>query len=211
MNKSTLSLTENDEHLIANLSTSNALPQVASSKNGYLPAIAPETLLEVLQGKYTSSINSTIIVDCRYPYEYEGGHVRGAVNLHTKDQIQSFFSNPDLTGSSGAKTVVIFHCEFSSKRGPKMFRFLRTYDRAINSYPTLSFPEMYILEGGYKAFYQLNSNFCEPPSYKSMLDIEHAQDLKHFRKRAKSLSNNDTRTSSRGSERSFHGRSLSFC
>ena len=209
--KSALSLAESDQDLIADFSKPYALPQVAVSKNGDLPAIAPDTLLDVLQGKYASTIDTLIIVDCRYPYEYDGGHIRGAVNLYTKDQIQSYFSKPELTENSTTRTVVVFHCEFSSKRGPKMFRFLRTYDRAINSYPKLNFPEMYILEGGYKAFYQLNSNFCEPPSYKSMLDRAHAQDFTHFHKRSKSMSDNDTKLSRRDSAQGFRVRSLSFC
>ena len=36
-----------------------------------------------------------------------------------------------------------------------MYRFLRSQDRELNKdrYPVLNFPEMYILEGGYKAFF----------------------------------------------------------
>ncbi|KAH3782729.1 hypothetical protein DPMN_160648 [Dreissena polymorpha] len=35
------------------------------------------------------------------------------------------------------------------------YRHLRSEDRAINSdvYPRLNFPEIYLLEGGYKAFF----------------------------------------------------------
>lgn len=37
-----------------------------------------------------------------------------------------------------------------------MSRFLRDQDRELNkeSYPRLNHPEMYILEGGYKAFFE---------------------------------------------------------
>lgn len=36
------------------------------------------------------------------------------------------------------------------------YRFLRSQDREMNkdNYPALNFPEIYLLEGGYKAFYQ---------------------------------------------------------
>ena len=35
------------------------------------------------------------------------------------------------------------------------YRFLRSQDREMNkdNYPALNFPEVYLLEGGYKAFY----------------------------------------------------------
>ena len=45
--------------------------------------------------------------------------------------------------------VLVFHCEFSSERGPKLFRQLRALDRDVNrnSYPQLNFPEVYMLKG----------------------------------------------------------------
>jgi rhodanese-related sulfurtransferase len=72
-----------------------------------------------------SSRGSTyVVVDCRYPFEYEAGHIQGAVNIYTKsDLINEFFMNPiDGIGSKHptTRTIVVFHCEFSSKRGPSM-------------------------------------------------------------------------------------------
>jgi len=32
-----------------------------------------------------------IIVDCRYDYEYNGGHIKGAININTKDGIENIF------------------------------------------------------------------------------------------------------------------------
>ena len=32
-------------------------------------------VVDVISGKYDDSIGSVLIVDCRYPYEYDGGHV----------------------------------------------------------------------------------------------------------------------------------------
>jgi len=104
-------------------------------------------------GAYASTIDHVTVIDCRYPYEYKGGHIDGAINLYSKAQIQAFLEK--TVTSSSRKHVLIFHCEFSSERGPKMYRNLRTLDREANrdSYPRLNFPEVYVMEGGNKAFY----------------------------------------------------------
>eukprot|EP00008_Paramoeba_atlantica_P008472 CAMPEP_0201486358 /NCGR_PEP_ID=MMETSP0151_2-20130828/10420_1 /ASSEMBLY_ACC=CAM_ASM_000257 /TAXON_ID=200890 /ORGANISM="Paramoeba atlantica, Strain 621/1 / CCAP 1560/9" /LENGTH=565 /DNA_ID=CAMNT_0047870943 /DNA_START=71 /DNA_END=1765 /DNA_ORIENTATION=+ len=46
-----------------------------------LPTITGETLCDVLDGKYVGDYQQLILIDSRFPYEYEGGHARGAVNL----------------------------------------------------------------------------------------------------------------------------------
>jgi len=52
--------------------------------------------------------------------------------------------------------LIIFHCEYSQMRAPKMYRFLREIDRKIHvhSYPKLFYPNLYILEGGYREFFK---------------------------------------------------------
>ena len=32
--------------------------------------------MSVLTGKFASFIKECVIIDCRYPYEYEGGHIK---------------------------------------------------------------------------------------------------------------------------------------
>ena len=60
------------------------------------------------------------ILDCRYPYEYDGGHIQEAVNIWEKDKLlERFFKEPQHPTSEG-RTIFVFHCEFSSKRGPDM-------------------------------------------------------------------------------------------
>jgi len=51
------------------------------------------------------------------------------------------------------RLLVVFHCEFSSERGPRLCRFVRERDRALNEYPALHYPELYVLKGGYKEFF----------------------------------------------------------
>ncbi|XP_021379026.1 M-phase inducer phosphatase 1-B-like isoform X2 [Mizuhopecten yessoensis] len=109
----------------------------------------------------------------------------GAENLHTHDTVRELLR----TGSRDhERHVIIFHCEFSSERGPKMYRFLRAEDRAVNkeSYPSLIYPEVYLLDGGYKAFYEHDKTCCSPMSYVPMLHKGHMGDLRHFRSRSKS-------------------------
>lgn len=62
--------------------------------------------------------------------------------------------SPIIPSCSDKRVVIIFHCEFSSERGPRMCRFVRERDRAMNEYPSLHYPELYILKGGYKEFFQ---------------------------------------------------------
>ena len=68
------------------------------------------------------------------------------------------------------------------------FRFLRERDRAANQacFPSLFYPEMYLLEGGYKKFYANHSELCEPCGYQPMQDERYMEDLRHFRLKSKS-------------------------
>lgn len=65
-------------------------------------------------------------------------------------------------------------------------RFLRKNDRDINTYPILCYPEAYILEGGYKAFFESHPLLCEPASYVPMLQSDYSDDLKKFRAKSRS-------------------------
>ncbi|XP_045206794.2 M-phase inducer phosphatase 1-like [Mercenaria mercenaria] len=180
--------TESD--LVADGSRVNILPTIPG-KHSDLSTISPETMSDVLDGVYDNCADKVTIIDCRYPYEYEGGHIKGAINLYTKDAVQRFLS--ETATSPATNHVLIFHCEFSSERGPKMYRFLRSLDREMNkdNYPRLNFPEIYLLEGGYKAFFYTYKEKCFPQTYKQMLHSEHKDDLRHFRVKSKSWSAGD--------------------
>ena len=149
--------------------------------------ITPTTMTDVINGKFDAIIGSYRIIDSRYSYEYEGGHIQGAANVHNKDDILEFFKN-SVSESDGKRHIIIFHCEFSLERGPKMCRFLRNHDREINAenYPALCYPEIYILKGGYKEFYEIYKTFCTPMNYVPMLSKDHKDDLRHFRSKSKS-------------------------
>ncbi|KAM9211268.1 M-phase inducer phosphatase 2-like [Leptosomus discolor] len=128
--------------------------QAVEGKHPDLKYISPEMMVAVLTGQFSSLIESCVIVDCRYPYEYEGGHIKGAVNLPLEQDVEEFLlKQPIVPFDASKRVIVIFHCEFSSERGPRMCRFIREKDRACNEYPHLHYPELYVLKGGYREFF----------------------------------------------------------
>ena len=102
--------------VIADGSRDCTLPTIAG-KHRDLKSISPEVMADVVRGHFNDVLSDVTIVDCRYPYEFEGGHIRGAVNLYTKDDVNTLLTTPV---SDDKRHVLIFHCEFSSERGPKM-------------------------------------------------------------------------------------------
>ncbi|KAJ8317383.1 hypothetical protein KUTeg_005287 [Tegillarca granosa] len=177
-----------DDDLIADGTSSYCLPTIKGKHND-LKSITTETMADVLSGVYDDVVGSFRIIDCRYPYEYDGGHIKGAENLYTHDNILKLLDERKEVNTDGKKEIIIFHCEFSSERGPKMSRFLRSKDRELNAlnYPALSYPEVYLLHDGYKSFYYKQKELCEPMSYIPMLHEDHGADLRHFRVKSKSF------------------------
>lgn len=157
-----VSKSDQEPDLIGDFSMAHALP-LMNGKHQDLKSISPETLVDLMNGHYSEIIDGYAIVDCRYPYEYEGGHISGAINIFsTEALIEKFFSEnrgsshliappptpkihsdfmllpsspfpppslstPSTLVHSGTdpsevvkRTALIFHCEFSSKRGPKL-------------------------------------------------------------------------------------------
>ena len=114
------------------------------------------------------------------------------------------FRHKDLRSISvdTLRSLFRFHCESSSERGPKLSRFLRNHDRMSSPYPTLQYPEIYLLHGGYKEFFQNNSDLCDPHSYRPMLDTSFSNEYKHFRAKSKSWTGGG-----RSSNRLFKSRS----
>ncbi|KAH0564906.1 hypothetical protein GP486_001705 [Trichoglossum hirsutum] len=151
-----------------------------------LPRVSRETLIDVLDGKYGRLYDHTIIVDCRFEYEYEGGHIEGAVNYNDKELLAK-----KLFECANSNTLIIFHCEYSAHRAPIMAQFIRHRDRAANDYryPKLTYPEVYILDGGYSSFFAEYRARCYPQNYVEMGAKEHAntceREMGKFRHRSK--------------------------
>ena len=78
-------------------------------------------MIDVLRNVYSNDIEQLHIIDCRYPYEYEGGHIDSAKNFYTRTQIfDEFFRQPIELKDRSKRHVFIFHCEFSSERAPSL-------------------------------------------------------------------------------------------
>ncbi|KAF2115512.1 M-phase inducer phosphatase-like protein [Lophiotrema nucula] len=144
---------------------------VPANEPDSLPRITDTTLIDVLNGEYDHVYGKKVVVDCRFEYEYEGGHIEGAVNFCDKEQLAGELFSP----SAPAKTLLIFHCEYSAHRAPLMAKFVRHEDRKVNSfrYPQLTYPEVYILDGGYSSFYESHRTRCFPQNYLRMDAKEH--------------------------------------
>ncbi|GAV06300.1 hypothetical protein RvY_16314 [Ramazzottius varieornatus] len=167
------------------------LPTVTDSNNRELNCITPETLRSaILREAPFENLSSLEVIDCRYPYEYDGGHIRTAINCHTQEELREKFAFKEKEEDFGKKKAIVFHCEFSSKRAPEMYRFLRNADRHHNvkSYPKLSYPEIYLLSGGYKTFFERFPEMCDPSFYKPMVADGHENDLVAHKKKAKDAS-----------------------
>ncbi|KAI5774393.1 CDC25C [Gulo gulo luscus] len=175
----------NQGSLIGDFSKVYALPTV-SGRHQDLKYISPETVAALLSGKFQSLIEKFYIIDCRYPYEYLGGHIREALNLYSQEELYNFFlKKPIVPLNTQKRIIIVFHCEFSSERGPRMCRSLRQEDRALNQYPALYYPELYILKGGYRDFFPEYTELCEPQSYCPMHHQDHKAELLRCRSQSK--------------------------
>uniref|UniRef100_A0A8C4NW33 M-phase inducer phosphatase n=1 Tax=Dicentrarchus labrax TaxID=13489 RepID=A0A8C4NW33_DICLA len=172
---------DGSNELIGDFTKPFVLPTV-DGKHQDLKYITSETMVAAVSNQFNHLVEQVIVIDCRYPYEFEGGHIKGALNLHQEDQVEDFLlKTPIIPSCQDKRVVIIFHCEFSSERGPRMCRFVRERDRAMNEYPKLHYPELYILKGGYKDFFPHFQSQCEPESYRPMHHEDYKEDLRKFR------------------------------
>ena len=84
-------------------------------------------LNDLLDGRYNSQLENFHIIDCRFDYEYLGGHIPGAININTTAGVEEFLLGmsakkpaPSTSSDPNKKTILVFHCEFSVKRAPTL-------------------------------------------------------------------------------------------
>ncbi|KAF2722352.1 putative cdc25-like protein tyrosine phosphatase [Polychaeton citri CBS 116435] len=138
-----------------------------------LPRISQDTMADILDSKYNSEYDEIVVVDCRFEYEYNGGHIQNAVNFNDKQLLANKLFEREVTG----RKLLIFHCEYSVHRAPLTAKFIRNHDRNVNAehYPRLTYPELYVLDGGYSQFFKQHRSKCFPQNYVEMSDERHEQ------------------------------------
>lgn len=142
-----------------------------------IPRISQQTFIRFLDGEFDYEVDEKMIIDCRFDYEYKGGHVQGAVGIDSATNVHSdslvidwLFSRP-----TSNHIVIILYCEFSLLRAPTTAASIRSRDRERNVYPRLTYPDMYVLEGGYSSFFHRHSDRCVPQAYIHMSDAAHSE------------------------------------
>lgn len=96
-----------------------------SVKEDGLMRVTPTTVNRLLAGEFNSDIVEYRVIDCRFEYEYAGGHIPGAINLNTTAAVEELLlsrsmPSPSTSADTTKKTVLVFHCEFSAKRAPTL-------------------------------------------------------------------------------------------
>ena len=68
--------------------------------------------------EFAAQLSGFKIIDCRFQYEYDGGHIQGAVHMNDPKQVEDLLFQQ--VPRSSERYAVLFHCEFSQNRAPKM-------------------------------------------------------------------------------------------
>ena len=117
--------------------------------------ITPSELVEIINNPEAHGYSRLLILDARFEYEYRGGRIVGAQNITSRSQLFNVYNK-----YKGQNVCIVFHCEYSQNRGPKLYQIFREHDRHCNEYPALTYPNIFLLEGGYRRFYQEMPQFC---------------------------------------------------
>lgn len=124
--------------------------------------ITPDKLALYLSDPTSHSYDFIQLLDARFNYEYNGGKILSAINITLFSALVNIFARFHEFAEEGKSICFVIYCEFSSERGPKLYDRFRDFDRHINmaNHPKLTFPNLFLLEGGYNKFYNLHPNFC---------------------------------------------------
>ncbi|CAH6721388.1 putative M-phase inducer phosphatase [[Candida] jaroonii] len=164
-------------------------------ENDLIPRIDEDSLFKLINDGFEHNFKDIVIIDCRFDYEFNGGHIKNAINISKQDELEELFIN-NVEPETNGKKLLIFHCEFSLFRGPTMAQHLRKCDRILNlnNYPNLNYPDILILQGGYKKFFEKYKIECFPQNYIEM--NKKSPELEKYKSLAKSNNYNHLRSNS---------------
>ncbi|GMT11386.1 hypothetical protein PFISCL1PPCAC_2683 [Pristionchus fissidentatus] len=189
-----------DENVPEPLDVFYRLPTLETVDSQAFRRIDGKTLAHLMRTMGDNFTRRYALIDCRYPYEYDGGHIKSATNVFDPALIFSRFFAPRTSllkkeegEERGLETKIpIFYCEFSQKRGPNMAAAVRALDRIRNqlAYPHVDHAEMYVLNGGYNGFHEQHgcAELCSQHAYTRMDDALYTEELKKFAFHKKSFS-----------------------
>ncbi|EDR21909.1 M-phase inducer phosphatase, putative [Entamoeba dispar SAW760] len=101
----------------------------------------------------SSKLDELFIVDVRYPYEFNGGHVRYSMNIATDVTLYKEL-NKLFEINHSKKIILIAYCEFSQTRAPSLLKELR---HTIGN----KLIDIFLVEGGYERIFEEYPSLCE--------------------------------------------------
>lgn len=141
---------------------------VLSLKRGF--RISTEYLYKLLffkeKQQFPHGITDIVLVDARWSYEYQSGHIKGSLNINLHYDVGKMFWNDDMSPRYPRSTAIIMFCQYTHKRSVKLYRRLMKADRNFD------YPNVYLLEGGYDLFFkhalfsEKRRQMCFEPSFK---------------------------------------------
>ena len=145
-----------------------------STNNQIYHCITPDDLALYLSDPTSHSYDNIQILDARFIYEYKGGKIISAINVTLFSTLVKIFERLKRDIENGKSVCVVIYCEFSSRRGPRLYDLFREYDRNSNiaNHPNLSCPNLFLLKGGYNRFHELYPKLCYG-EYVQMYDPEY--------------------------------------
>jgi M-phase inducer tyrosine phosphatase len=157
-----------------------------------------------LNGAFKEQIASYQVIECRFDYEYHGGHVPGAININTTMQLEEYFLSdtakkpiPSVWGR-WPKARPCLPLRVQCQMCANLVRSFLNSELSFS--PTYTFVSVQstcarrivplittiILEGGYCQYFKESVACCETPGYVRMDDPNHAasrkEELDHFHK-----------------------------
>jgi len=120
--------------------------------------ISCDVVAQIIQGHGLAHLYSRVVIfDCRFPFEFEGGHLPGAINITGDDDIAAvkwLFGADEATTKpelpqllAKSRPVHSPQCphlplRVPQQRGPRLCRMLRDVDRKLNE---ARYPDLYAL------------------------------------------------------------------
>jgi M-phase inducer tyrosine phosphatase len=126
--------------------------------DGPFPNVNSVQLRDLIANYIFYGYSALLIIDARFDYEHAGGHIKESQNIRSVAQMKRLFEQ-----FRDCNVCVVFHCEFSQNRGPNLMHRFRDHDRLENiaRYPTLDYPTIYLLQGGYSRFFEECPDLCD--------------------------------------------------